>query len=1192
MNQIIKLSLGKVVTTLVVVAMILALTFAFAAPTAQALTEDQITSILGLLSSFGADQTTIDNVNASLRGQAAPGGGSTPSSSSVCPYTWTTSRTTGSSGDDVLKLQQFLNSDSATMVASSGVGSAGNETNYFGSLTAAAVSKFQNKYASQVLTPVGLTSGTGYFGASTRAHMNSLCTTVSEGETPTPSVGTGLGVSNTTQPLATLAPNSASRVPFTKFVVTAGNDGDVVMNSVTVQRGGLGVNAVFAGLVLLDENGTQYGLSKTLNSNNQARVGADVTIPRGTSKTFTIAGNMASDLTNYAGQVVSLSVVGINTSATVSGSLPISGAAHTINASLSIGTVTATRGSLDPNTNPTKEVGTTGYTFAAVKFTAGSAEDVVLKSVRWNQTSSVSSDDIANMKIVLDGVEYMPTVSADGKYYSATFGSGVVIKEGLSKEISIKGDIVGGSNRGVDFDLYQDTDAYFVGQTFGYGVTPTIGGNNDADGSGVVSGTNIDDSEFNDGTSDGGTPPWYDGREVTVGTGSLTVSSTNDVPAGNIADGANNVSLGSFKFDVKGEEVSFTQIALTIATDTSGSDELLTNITLVDGNGSILAGPQDPNAVGDTVTFTDTVTFPVGVHTVIVKGTLDNDWDADDTIAFSFNPSSAISTLRGAISGQTLTAIPAATVTAKTQTVSAAALTVTPASSFVSKNVINNSNDVVVARYVLDGTASGEDLRITTVKIVGTTGANADIDDYNTIQLFDGSTALNTGSNISNPSGNDDNADVTLTITLDSPGLTIPKGTTKVIELRANINDAAVGSTPEIRFDFQGLSNGDWTTTGLSTGTDVTETLSGTDAATLTVVAGGTLTESVATADPTEKWYVSGSTGTVGIFQFTATNEDQAVTDLSFGLDTSSSTSADIAEVSIWDMSAPSGQQLLQTKISPFVTSNIEAFDLPAAGTGSFIVPAHSDKNLTVKVKFADVGVSLAGSSGNWVILATTTVAANHKTLGKESGTSSNILGDSGSTTGAKYFKSLPTVAKLSVPTNVLANGTQELYRFSVSADPAGKIGIYKFSFTVATTGANADTYSLVEMGSGKTVKSSMDTVDGQLTVIVNNGTYGATLITIPADQTYTYQLKAVVANAGDDNDSVRIYLNDDTGVLATSGTTTMEKAASAASDSNGNFVWSPISTTTATITTSDWMNGYKVPGMESDNIGIEVVSN
>jgi hypothetical protein len=104
--------------------------------------------------------------------QGSTGGGS---GAAMCPYTWTRSLKTGDTGMDVMKLQQFLNSDADTRVSASGVGSAGMETEYFGPATAAAVSKFQVKYRSDVLSPAGLVNPTGYFGPASMAKANMLC---------------------------------------------------------------------------------------------------------------------------------------------------------------------------------------------------------------------------------------------------------------------------------------------------------------------------------------------------------------------------------------------------------------------------------------------------------------------------------------------------------------------------------------------------------------------------------------------------------------------------------------------------------------------------------------------------------------------------------------------------------------------------------------------------------------------------------------------------------------------------------------------------------------------------------------------------------------------------------------------------------------------------------------------------------
>jgi hypothetical protein len=101
-------------------------------------------------------------------GSAAPSTPNTPSVPSVGAFTRGLDR--GAVHEQVRNLQRVLNADPDTRVASAGVGSPGQETSYFGSLTVAAVKKFQQKY--NIAGPGD--PGYGYVGPKTRAQLNSL----------------------------------------------------------------------------------------------------------------------------------------------------------------------------------------------------------------------------------------------------------------------------------------------------------------------------------------------------------------------------------------------------------------------------------------------------------------------------------------------------------------------------------------------------------------------------------------------------------------------------------------------------------------------------------------------------------------------------------------------------------------------------------------------------------------------------------------------------------------------------------------------------------------------------------------------------------------------------------------------------------------------------------------------------------
>jgi len=69
----------------------------------------------------------------------------------------------GMTHPEVRTVQQFLNTNGCT-VGHAGAGSVGNETSYFGIRTYNAVICFQERYAAEILYPLNLTQGTGYWG--------------------------------------------------------------------------------------------------------------------------------------------------------------------------------------------------------------------------------------------------------------------------------------------------------------------------------------------------------------------------------------------------------------------------------------------------------------------------------------------------------------------------------------------------------------------------------------------------------------------------------------------------------------------------------------------------------------------------------------------------------------------------------------------------------------------------------------------------------------------------------------------------------------------------------------------------------------------------------------------------------------------------------------------------------------------
>jgi peptidoglycan hydrolase-like protein with peptidoglycan-binding domain len=141
-------------------------------------------------------QAEIASLTAQLTQLKAQLAAQTGGSTSWC-YTFNTNLSIGMSGSAVTALQTALQKDGESVTVSG----------TFDDQTAAAVTGFQEKYASNVLSSSGLSNGTGYAGKATRTKLNALFEC---GTTQTQSVSTS--TPNTSNPSVSLTVNGQNGV--------------------------------------------------------------------------------------------------------------------------------------------------------------------------------------------------------------------------------------------------------------------------------------------------------------------------------------------------------------------------------------------------------------------------------------------------------------------------------------------------------------------------------------------------------------------------------------------------------------------------------------------------------------------------------------------------------------------------------------------------------------------------------------------------------------------------------------------------------------------------------------------------------------------------------------------------------------------------------------------------------------------
>ncbi|MGC9598818.1 MAG: peptidoglycan-binding domain-containing protein [Minisyncoccia bacterium] len=520
-------------------------------------------------------------------------------------YSFTSDLTVGSRGADVTALQQLLiNKGYLTAVSA--------PTGYFGSLTQAALGKFQ--------AANGISPAAGYFGPITRAFVNSMtvgttttttsypagCTS-SSGYSPTtgqscasgtttttvtpPATGLAVSLSSSNPAAGSLVSSqsaAAARVPVLAINLTASNSGAVTVTDVKVHKTGVLSDSSIAGAYLV-QNGQVLYQYTSLNKGVIDFSGLALSVSAGQTQTLWVAIDPSTNLAsgNTVGFAVSAAsditaVDASNNAITPSGAFPLTG---------SIFTVTTV-------SNPSLASLTTASSSIATQVTAGTQNNIVgawtftgqnsltyLKGIKFTVIGSANNADIRNVKLNVNGAQVgsaLATVGANGVAYFDLSSSPASINTG-SNNVQVFADVMGSPSKNFAFEILNSYDVYAVDSQYNVPISVS-----------VVGGA---------------------GTQVGIQQGQITVSQDSATPTGNIAVGQSGVVLAKFDIYAAGEPVKVKflgfQIALTSVTTSSGVlalSNMLKNISLVDDAGGQVGTTINTPPSGNTCdTGTNTI---------------------------------------------------------------------------------------------------------------------------------------------------------------------------------------------------------------------------------------------------------------------------------------------------------------------------------------------------------------------------------------------------------------------------------------------------------------------------------------------------------------------------------------------------------------------------------------------------------
>lgn len=712
-------------------------------------------------------------------------------------------------------------------------------------------------------------------------------TTVSGGAfTPgtTPAGGSGLTVAlASSTPASVVLPDGATGVVMTNINLTASNDGDVTINSLSTKRTGVGTPSNIANVYLYEGNTRLTTSGKTVNSTTNKTIftNLDYVVPKGTTKTLSIVVDILADATDNHAMGIDAAADIVTNGATVSGSFPIMGNVMSV-ANVNLGTATVTRAG---SASYTRKIGEKEAIVA--KFTVATTNEdseMTRLSVYNNGT------DILDNMTLWRGSDKLATATEKDRYFNFVLDTPNAITKGESITYTLKADVysVNVSNTATLY-IKNEADLLVVGKTYGYGVDSNISAYDGSDS--------------------------FEYTTISLEAGDITMTSTGP-SAQDIAVDEDNVTLMNLSItalnDTRVEQFGF---------DITDSGSLVSGAEVTDaefycdGIGLI----SSTSTVAATHTWTDDFDLEAGkTYECLVRldfestaddgntiyATLDiSDWsfrDLNTDTSFTYTSSS-------------YNVVPTADQVGYTMTVKSAGLTVAAASAPASQTWVRGGLKIPFSGYTFTaGDADDiivQDITVTSCESTAATtlacGSHADNGASSTIlavYLYEGDTL------IAGPKSLDSSGQAAF----NDIDWTVEAGATKTLTIKADLNTSLPSATAA--YFTLGIEDGAVTSyydggNKTVSGTDPSANINTTDSGSTDynasttanayqyVINNGTLTMDIPGTTPATDIAVAGATGVkFSEVKLTATREDFKVSKMAFR-DISSAYDDNIAKV-------------------------------------------------------------------------------------------------------------------------------------------------------------------------------------------------------------------------------------------------------------------------------------------------------